>query len=247
MRMQNKDFEREFFDNATVVSPWTTFNKNGQRHIFNLFEDLIKPQKGEIVVDMGCGTGEFSSRLKEYSLNVTGLDISKKTIEFCNEKYKKIEIYFEVGDIEETKLKDNSVDIIFFGGVLHHFLNREKVFKEAYRILKNRGRIFAFDPNYYNLIIWSYRILLGVKTLKTENEILLKADDIANELRNAGFLHIDVKATANMSFERDYFKKLVPFPLYYTVYVYNLIERIFQKIKPLQEKYGSFIITIARK
>lgn len=246
--MQNKNAEIEFFDNATAESAWTTFNKNGQREIFKLFEETVQPKKGEIVVDMGCGTGEFSEKLKEYNLLVTGIDISKKSIEHCKEKFRaEKNMRFEVQDIERTSCKDNSVDIVFLGAILHHFPNREKVFKEARRILKKGGRVYGFDPNYYHFIIWTYRELLGIKTQKTENEVLIKPEEIRKELKEAGFSEMNVKSTGNMTFDIRYFKKLVPFPLYYGVYVYNGIERIIQGIKPLREKYGSFVITNARK
>lgn len=246
--MQNKNAEIEFFDNATNISPWTTFNKNGQQHIFTLFDEIVKPKQGEIAVDMGCGTGEFSIKLKEYGVNVIGIDISKKSIEYCREKYTAInELSFEVQDIEKTTWKEGSVDIIFLGGVLHHFPKREKVFKEAYRILKKNGRLYAFDPNYHNLIIWIYRELFNIKTQKTENEILVKQKDIQEELKQVGFTEINVKATSNITFDIKYFKKLVPFPLYYGVYIYNGIEYAIQCSKALREKHGSFVITYARK
>ncbi len=244
---QNKDAEIAFFDTASSSSPWTTFNAQGQKQIFLHFEKLVQPRKGEIAVDMGCGTGEFSVKLLEYGLLVIGIDISKKSIAHCQEKYKQPHLSFHVGDIEHTGFADNSVDIIFFGGVLHHFPHREKVFAEAHRILKKEGRLFAFDPHYYNLIIWTYRELLGVKTQKTENEVLLKSADLQNELFHAGFSVIDSSGTANMTFDIRYFKKLVSFPLYYGVYVYNAIERLIHLFAPLRKKYGSFVITYARK
>ncbi len=245
--MQNKDAEIEFFNNATGESPWATFNTNGQQQIFRLFEQLIKPQQGEVVLDMGCGTGEFSEKLHSYGLKVKGVDISKKAVEFCRKKYASTSILFEVQDIEKTTYADNSVDIIFLGGVLHHFPYREAVFREAYRILKKNGRIFAFDPNFYNLILWVYREKLGIKTQKTENEVLIKAEKVKKELQDAGFADIDVKSTSNMTFDIGYFKKLVPYPLYYCVYIYNFLERVLHLIKPIRETYGSFVITFAKK
>lgn len=245
--MQNKDAEIEFFNCAVSESPWTTFNKNGQKQIFRIFEEKIKPQKGEITIDMGCGTGEFSEKLQEYGLEVTGIDISKKVIDYCKEKYKEKNILFDIQDIENTTYKDNSADIIFFGGVLHHFPERQKVFKEAYRILKKNGRMYGFDPNFYNLILWIYREKLRIKTQKTENEVLIKAEEIEKELCEAGFSEININGAANMTFDIKYFKKLVPFPLYYSVYIYNLCERFLHCIKPLEKKYGSFVITYAVK
>lgn len=245
--MQNKNAEIAFFDTASSTSPWTTFNSSGQRQIFLHFERLVQPKKAEIALDMGCGTGEFSVQLLAYDLHVTGIDISKKSIAHCQQKYKQPHLFFHVGDIEHTGFADNSVDIIFFGGVLHHFPHREKVFQEAFRILKKGGRIFAFDPHYYNLIIWTYRELLGVKTQKTENEVLLKAADLSSELKTAGFSVIDSSGTGNITFDREYFKKLVPFPFYYGVYVYNAIERCIHLIPYIRKRHGSFVITYARK
>ncbi len=245
--MQNKEAEKEFFDTALSESPWTTFNRNGQKQIFKLFEEKVRPKQGEVTLDMGCGTGEFSERLEQYGLNVTGMDISEKAIKRCKEKYKESSMHFEVQDIERTTWKDASADIIFFGGVLHHFPHRKKVFKEAFRVLRKNGRIFAFDPHYYNLIIWTYRELLGVKMQKTENEVLIKPEEIKKELTDAGFTRIDARGTANITFDRRYFKKLVPFPLWYGVYVYNSIERGIHLIKKVEEKYGSFAISYAKK
>ena len=67
------------------------------------------------------------------------------------------------------------------------------------------------------------------------------------ELKNAGFKESTVKSTANITFDIQYFKKLVPFPLYYGVYFYNTIERAINFIQPLREKHGSFVITSAKK
>jgi len=244
--MQNKEAEKKFFNESCTASPWITFNKNGQKAIFRVFEKYVLPRQGETVVDMGCGTGEFSNELRKYNLNVIGIDISEKSIQACKEKYGK-NIQFNVQDIEQTECEDESVDIIFFGGILHHFPTRKKVFKEAYRILKKGGRIFAFDPNHNNLIIWVYRELLGIKTQKTENEVLIKAKEIEEELKSAGFKEFMVKSTANITFDKHYFKKLVPFPLYYGIYIYNTIERVMNMIKLLREKYGSFVITYAKR
>ncbi len=247
MQKQNKDAEIAFFDTASSTSPWTTFNRHGQQQIFSHFEELAQPKIGETALDMGCGTGEFSVKLLEYGLLVTGIDISQKSITLCQERYKQKNLSFRVGDIEHTQLPDNSVDIIFFGGVLHHFPHREKAFQEAHRILKKGGRVFAFDPHYYNLIIWTYRELLGITTQKTENEVLLKPVDLRSELLAAGFSVVQSCGSGNITFDIRYFKKLVPFPLYYGVYLYNAIERFIHFIKPLREKHGSFVITYARK
>ena len=246
MVTQNKKAEIVFFDTVNSGSPWLTFNVAGQKHLMDLFASLVHPQKDNVTLDMGCGTGDFSMALNALGLKVKGVDISQKSIDYCKHKYGS-EFHFEQGDIESLSDKEESIDILFFGGILHHFPQREKVFQEAHRVLKKGGKIFAFDPHYYSPVIWFYREFLGVKTQKTENEVLLKSTVITDELKKAGFTQIQVESTANMTFSVDYFKTLLPFPLYYAAYGYNLLEKFLYIFPPIRKKLGSFLITYAEK
>jgi ubiquinone/menaquinone biosynthesis C-methylase UbiE len=237
---QKKDEERAFFDKFEK-SDYDVFTEKGYKRIINEFEKSIKPKKNQLTVDFGCGTGAFTKRLLIFGLEIIGIDISKGCIQYAKKNIKNIR--FEVGDIERTKFKDNTIDIVIFSGVLHHFDNFLKTVKEAYRILKKGGMIFAYDPNRKNPVMWLYRdekSPIHSKKGRTDNERLLASDEIKKVLIRAGFREINVYGISKVTFsyvESRFGMLLIPF--------YNIFEMAFPKF--LSKKYGSFIISIARK
>lgn len=56
-----------------------------------------------------------------------------------------------IGTCENLPFKDEYFDIVYAGGVFHHLPNIKHGIKEAYRVLKKGGKLYADDPNIYNL------------------------------------------------------------------------------------------------
>ena len=131
--MQHKKDEIEFFSKFGK-NGYDVFNEKDYEKILIFFEKLIQPQKGEKVIEFGCGTGTFTKYLRKYELEITEIDISDKCIEYAKRNYTNIN--FLVGDIENTEFPDGTFDIVFLGAVLHHFNNFFKCAKEVYRVLK---------------------------------------------------------------------------------------------------------------
>lgn len=80
----------------------------------------LKP--GFKLLDLGCGTGRYSSLFKKYGLEVTGIDFSKSAIEVAKQKYPNI--LFEQNDAFNLPYEKNSFDIIFAHG-FSIFLQKE--------------------------------------------------------------------------------------------------------------------------
>jgi len=240
-KMQDKQKEMRFFDNFESQG-YDVFNERGYRRILEEFKKLVKPMPGEIAVDFGCGTGAFTKRLSEFGLRCTGIDISPGSISYARKKYRGVK--FLAGDIEKTNLKSNSADIIAFSGVLHHFQDFSATVKEAYRVLKKGGRIFAYDPNKRNPVMWLYRDTespMHSKKGKTDNERLLASEEINDILRKAGFNNVVVHAISGIGFkyvESKIAKLALPF--------YNSIEYVMDKT-PFAKRYGSFLISKGEK
>ncbi|MFH1307981.1 MAG: arsenite methyltransferase [archaeon] len=112
---------------------------------------LGKIKSGDIVLDLGSGAG-FDAFLASEKVGkkgkVIGLDMTELMINKAKENAKKgnyNNVEFILGDIEEIPLKDNSINVIISNCVINLSPNKDKVFKESYRVLKKGGKMFVSD------------------------------------------------------------------------------------------------------
>ena len=100
-------------------------------------------------------------------------------------KYNYKNVEFKLGDIEELPVEDNSVDIIISNCVINLAPDKDKVFKESFRVLKKGGKMFVSDI-----------VLLGELTEEQKNNEglltgcvagALQKGDYISKMENAGF------------------------------------------------------------
>ena len=97
------------------------------------------------LLDAGCGLGDWVLFLESEGFEVTGLDISRKTVEQLRKRFPDKD--FQAGDIRDTRMADNAYDVCFSWGVFEHFENGPgDCLREAFRILKPGGLLFASVP-----------------------------------------------------------------------------------------------------
>lgn len=103
----------------------------------NLFERV--PASSGRLLDAGCGTAYWTTRLAEKADEVVALDLAEGMLHYGRREYKNIR-HWLAGDLEQLPLADNSVDTIFSSlavqwcGDLHHCL------AEWHRVLKPGGQ-----------------------------------------------------------------------------------------------------------
>ena len=160
---------------------------------------------GDTVLDLGSGAGFdcfLSARKVTESGKVIGVDMVPEMVAKAKanaEKYGHTNVEFKLGEIENLPVEDETIDIIISNCVINLSPDKDRVFDEAFRVLKNGGKMFVSD------IVLLQELPEEVKSNKDLLSgcvagALLKDNYIA-KMKNAGF------AVEVLSEDRDISKK----------------------------------------
>ena len=160
---------------------------------------LARLNPGEMVLDLGSGGGIdvlLSARRVGPSGKAYGLDMTDEMLSLARENQRKAGIQnveFLKGEIEDIPLPDNSVDVIISNCVINLSGDKDRVFSEAYRVLKPGGRFAVSDVVVHGNAPSEIResVLLWVGCIAGA----LQDDEYVNKLAKVGFDKIAIEPT----------------------------------------------------
>ena len=160
---------------------------------------LAQLKPGETVLDLGSGGGIdvlLSARRVGPTGKAYGLDMTDEMLALANDNKRKsgIEnVEFLKGEIEHIPLPDNSVDVIISNCVINLSADKDKVLREAFRVLKPGGRVAVSDVVTRGEILPEIRqsVLAWVGCIAGA----LEENDYRSKLTAAGFEQIEVEPT----------------------------------------------------
>lgn len=146
-----------------------------------MFHHLMGRDNGQYL-DIGCGTGNYTTELHRRGLDIAGIDPSEEMLNKA--RIKAPQIKWINATSENIPMPDNSINGVLLSLTIHHWRDLHRGFEEIYRVLVKGGRLVIFTSypeqthaywirNYFPRMIED-----SVKILPARNKLL----EIFNEV-----------------------------------------------------------------
>jgi len=145
-KMNQSEIAREQFNRqAQRFSDWAV-TKNIE--YLKAITEFIAPGCEDSLLDVACGTGDFTLYTSGMLKKAVGIDVADKMIKiaFRQKSEMKIDnVDFRIGEVSQLPFPANFFDIVFSKSAFHHFDNASEVFREMVRCSKSNGKIGICD------------------------------------------------------------------------------------------------------
>lgn len=121
-----------------------------RRRVFSRLVELSGAQRGDRVLDIGCGPG-YLTRLAADAIGpggeAVGIDASPSVIGYAQRTTRQANCTFRLGTAEALDLPDGSFDVVLSNLMIHHLPEdkRAEAITETFRVLRPGGRLLVAD------------------------------------------------------------------------------------------------------
>ena len=146
----------------------------GTRHFYELVEAHrytkewhipiaadFQSARGLKVLEIGCGLGTDGAQYAEAGADYTGVDLTDAAVDLARKRFELFDLpgKFQTADAERLDFADESFDLVYSHGVLHHTPETQKAIDEVHRVLRPGGRavVMLYHRDSYN-----YRINISI-------------------------------------------------------------------------------------
>lgn len=106
------------------------------------------------VLEIGCGLGTDGAQFAKAGADYTGVDLTEAAVELARKRFEIFNLpgKFRTADAENLDFADESFDVVYSHGVLHHTPDTERAVREVHRVLRKNGRaiVMLYHRNSYN-------------------------------------------------------------------------------------------------
>jgi 2-polyprenyl-3-methyl-5-hydroxy-6-metoxy-1,4-benzoquinol methylase len=149
---------------------------------------------GVSVLEIGCGTGNFTEHFAEHGAEILAVDISPDLLERAAERDLPAEqVRFACKPFEECEL-DGPFDAVIGSSILHH-LDIEASLTKIHQLLRPGGFLSFAEPNMLNPQVFAerkFRFLRKVFWYVSPDETAFVRWRFASQLRECGFDNIEI-------------------------------------------------------
>lgn len=128
------------------------------------------------VLEIGCGLGTDGAQFAKAGADYTGVDLTEAAVELARRGFALggLKGSFQTADAENLEFENESFDLVYSHGVLHHTPDTARAVSEIWRVLKPGGRALVM---LYHRDSYNYRVNIsvlrraGARLLKSESGI----------------------------------------------------------------------------
>jgi len=233
--MQDWNINAKFYQRE-VHSPFYQIVHHEKLHTYKLHEE------GNIILDLGAGTGYFANSISVPGKFIVAIDFSIEMLKLAKKSYP--HLHLVVASADKLPFKSMSFDVIIANGVFHHLKAQNLLKKsiiELRRVLKKQGAVCLFDRNSSFLSIFIHSFVMLIKKIIVK---FIGKFPTSSSMNEPHFTDKDLNLIIHFDFTIENRKFVSSIPLFIMVVFANSLEYFVNY--SLSVKFRNYFLPLAK-